>query len=231
MNEVLSLMTQSGSDIMRGVWVTVQLLVLSCALAFALAVPLAVARTSESRWLSTPSRFFMSVFRGTPLLVQIFVMYYGLAQFAFVRASPLWLLFGGSFSCALCALTLNLSAYMAEDIRGGIAGVPAGEKEAALAFGMSRFMLTWSVVVPRAIGIVAPTLGNEIVLQLKSTALASTITVLDLTGVARRISVETYTTDALMLAGVVYVGITAILSTVLTRAEGILNRHLASVRV
>jgi len=147
-----------------------------------------------------------------------------------VRASPLWLLVGGSFSCALCALTLNLAAYMAEDIRGGIAGVPAGEKEAALAFGMSRSMLTWFVIVPRAIGIVAPTLGNEIVLQLKSTALASTITVLDLTGVARRISIETYTTDALMLAGIVYVGITAVLSTVLKRVEGLLNRHLGSAR-
>ncbi|WP_241018862.1 ABC transporter permease subunit [Paraburkholderia sp. Tr-20389] len=223
-------MTQSGLDIAHGLWITLQLLVLSCALAFALAVPLAVARTSDSRWLSTPSRLFMSVFRGTPLLVQIFVLYYGLAQFSWVRASPLWLLVGGSFSCALCALTLNLAAYMAEDIRGGIGGVPAGEKEAALAFGMSRFMLTWFVVVPRAIGIVAPTLGNEIVLQLKSTALASTITVLDLTGVVRRISIESYTTDALILAGVVYVGITAVLSAVLKRAESVLNRHLRNAR-
>ncbi len=230
MSEIFHVIAQSGPDIVRGVWITLQLLVLSCVLSFVLAVPIAVARTSESRWLSVPSRVFMSVFRGTPLLVQIFVLYYGLAQFSIVRASPLWLLVGGSFSCALCALTFNLAAYMAEDIRGGINGVPAGEKEAAAAFGMGRFMVTWYIVVPRAIGIVAPTLGNEVVLQLKSTALASTITVLDLTGVARRISIETYTTDALILAGIAYVGITALLSTVLKQVELSLNKHLVRSR-
>lgn len=226
MNEWIAPIAQAWPELLQGLWITLQLLVLSCVLGFVLAVPLAVARTAQSKWLSTPSRLFMSVFRGTPLLVQIFVLYYGLAQFPFIRQSPLWLVVGGSFSCALTALTLNLAAYMAEDIRGGIIGVPAGEKEAATAFGMSRFMVTWYIVVPRAIGIVAPTLGNEVVLQLKSTALASTITVLDLTGVARRLSIEAYTTDALILAGVVYVGITAVMSVLLKYGEGRLNRHL-----
>jgi polar amino acid transport system permease protein len=115
---------------------------------------------------------------------------------------------------------------MAEDLRGGINGVPAGEKEAAASFGMSRFMITWFIVVPRAIGIVAPTLGNEVIQQLKSTALASTITVLDLTGVARRLSIQAYTTDALLVAGLAYVGVTALLSSLLKFGESRLNRHL-----
>ncbi|SCK27323.1 ABC transporter permease [Vogesella sp. LIG4] len=226
MDELLSLLHQSGSELLAGLWTSLELLVCSCLLGFLLAVPLAVARSSPSSWMATPSRMFMNLFRGTPLLVQIFVLYYGLAQFAWLRDSPLWLLIGGSFSCALLALTLNLAAYMAEDIRGGINGVPAGEKEAAASFGMSRFMITWFIVVPRAIGIVAPTLGNEVILQLKSTALASTITVLDLTGVARRLSIQAYTTDALLLAGLIYVGVTALLSSLLKLGENRLNRHL-----
>jgi polar amino acid transport system permease protein len=226
MDELLSLLSQSGPELLAGLLTSLELLVCSCLLGFLLAVPLAVARTARSPWLATPSRLFMGLFRGTPLLVQIFVLYYGLAQFTWVRHSPLWLLVGGSFSCALLALTLNLAAYMAEDLRGGINGVPAGEKEAAASFGMSRFMITWFIVVPRAIGIVAPTLGNEVIQQLKSTALASTITVLDLTGVARRLSIQAYTTDALLVAGLAYVGVTALLSSLLKFGESRLNRHL-----
>lgn len=226
MDELFSLLRQSGPELLAGLLTSLELLVCSCLLGFLLAVPLAVARTARSPWLATPSRLFMGLFRGTPLLVQIFVLYYGLAQFAWVRHSPLWLLVGGSFSCALLALTLNLAAYMAEDLRGGINGVPAGEKEAAASFGMSRFMITWFIVVPRAIGIVAPTLGNEVIQQLKSTALASTITVLDLTGVARRLSIQAYTTDALLVAGLAYVGVTALLSSLLKFGESRLNRHL-----
>lgn len=226
MDSLMTLLAQSGPALLSGLLTSLELLVLSCLLGFLLALPLAVARTSQSRWLSLPSRIFMTAFRGTPLLVQIFILYYGLAQFAWVRHSPLWLLVGGSFSCALAALTLNLAAYMAEDLRGGIVGVPAGEKEAALSFGMSRFMLTWAIVVPRAIGIVAPTLANEVVLQLKSTALASTITVLDLTGVARRLSIAAYNTDALIVAGIVYVAVATLLSLLLKYAEGRLNPHL-----
>jgi polar amino acid transport system permease protein len=222
----MTLIAQSGPALLSGLMTSLELLVLSCLLGFLLALPLAVARTAQSRWLSLPSRVFMTAFRGTPLLVQIFILYYGLAQFTWVRHSPLWLLVGGSFSCALVALTLNLAAYMAEDLRGGIVGVPAGEKEAALSFGMGRFMLTWAIVVPRAIGIVAPTLANEVVLQLKSTALASTITVLDLTGVARRLSIAAYNTDALIVAGIVYVAVAALLSLLLKYAEGRLNPHL-----
>ncbi|MDN0076692.1 ABC transporter permease subunit [Crenobacter sp. SG2303] len=226
MDSLVLLLTESGPVLLSGLVTSLKLLVLSCLFGFMLAVPLAVARSAQSRWLSLPSRAFMTVFRGTPLLVQLFILYYGLAQFDWVRHSPLWLLLEGSFSCALLALTLNIAAYMAEDIRGGIAGVPAGEQEAAAAFGMSRFMITWYIVVPRAIGIVAPTLANEVVLQLKSTALASTITVLDLTGVARRLSIAAYDTDALILAGVAYVAIAALLSSMLKFAEGRLNPHL-----
>lgn len=225
MDQLVSLLSLSWPALLDGLWISLQLLLLSCVLGFALAVPLAMARSSPRRWIALPSRLFMSAFRGTPLLVQIFILYYGLAQFEWVRDSALWLLVGDAFPCALLALTLNLAAYMAEDIRGGILGVPAGEKEAATAFGMSRLMVTWYIVVPRAIGISAPTLGNEIVLQLKSTALASTITVLDLTGVARRLSIESYTTDALLLAGLLYIVIAAVLSLLTRYGEACLNRH------
>lgn len=205
-----------------GLWITLQLLVISSLCGLALAVPLAAARLSRVAPLAWAGAAYSGFFRGTPLLVQIFLVYYGLAQFSFVRHSPLWVVLRAAYPCALIALSLNMAAYVGEVLRGGILAVPRGEQEAAAALGLRPLLAFRLVVLPRALRLMLPALGNEVVVQLKSTALASTITLLDLTGVARRLSAASYTTDPLIIAGLIY----AVLAWMLARGTRGLERWL-----
>ena len=198
--------------LIAGLWITLELLVVSSTIGIILAVPVALARVSPSRLLSVPATAFTYFFRGTPLLVQIFLIYFGLPQFDLVRNSILWPLLRDPLPCALLAFSLNMSAYVAEVIRGGILGVPKGEREAALAVGMPRGLLIRRIVLPRAFRVTLPALSNEVVLQLKATSLASTVTLLDVTGVGRRIAAKTYTSEALFMAGAIYIVLTVILA-------------------
>ena len=206
--EALGLPAESLYEAWEGLTITLQLLLGSVTIAFLLAVPLALAATSGLRWLARMAGTYSALFRGTPVLVQLFIVYYGLSQFEAVRASPLWWLLQDAFYCGLLTLSLNLAAYMAEDLRAGILAVPQGEKEAALSLGMSPLQCYRHIVFPAAWRIATPPLGNEVISQLKATALVSTITVLDMTGVARRMAAASYTTDALVVAGGVYALIT-----------------------
>lgn len=226
-NDYLTLLLESGPTLLDGLWVTLKLLVGSCVVGFVLSVPLAVARLSTRTGIRRAADVYSGIFRGTPLLVQIFIFYYGLSQFEAVRDSPAWWLLEDSFYCGWLVLSLNLTAYMAEDIRAGIMAVPQGEKEAGLAYGLSRFQLYRYIVIPRALTIATPVLGNEIIAQLKATALVSTITVLDLTGVVRRLSATSYTTDALILAGVMYALITLLISWLVRWVERRNTQHLS----
>ena len=226
LSDLWDLVVDNQQAFLRGIGLTLELLLLSAAIAFLLAVPLALMRLSRH---GGPRRFayvYTYLFRGTPLLTQLFLIYYGLAQFDAVRHSPLWPILRDPWPCALIALSLNMSAYVAEVLRGGILGVPAGEREAGVAAGLSPFQLYRLVVLPRAFRIALPALGNEMVVQMKSTALVSTITLLDLTGIARRIVTRTYSTDALFVAGIIYVALTYAISRGFRLAEGRLNRYL-----
>jgi len=225
-NDYLALLVESGPDILEGLIITLKLLVGSCLVGFLLSVPLAIARVSEHRGINRLASSYSAIFRGTPLLVQIFIFYYGLSQFEAVRNSPAWLLLNDSFYCGLLVLALNLTAYMAEDIRAGIMAVPAGEKEAGLAYGLTKFQRYRYIIIPRALSIATPVLGNEVICQLKATALVSTITVLDMTGVVRRLSAASYTTDALIIAGVIYALITLLISLIVRLAEHRNTRYL-----
>jgi len=227
LSDLWDLVVDNQQAFLRGVGLTLELLLLSAAIAFLLAVPLALMRLSRR---GGPRRFayiYIYLFRGTPLLTQLFLIYYGLAQFEAVRHSLLWPILRDPWPCALIALSLNMSAYVAEVLRGGILGVPASEREAGLAAGLSPFQLYRLIILPRAFRIALPALGNEMVVQMKSTALVSTITLLDLTGVSRRIVSRTYSTDALFVAGIIYVVMTYAISRGFRLAEGRLNRHLA----
>lgn len=226
LNDYLALLAEKGPDILDGLQLTLELLLGSSVVGFLLSVPLAVARTSTHRGVSRFASAYSAIFRGTPLLVQIFIFYYGLSQFEWVRNSPAWLVLNDSFYCGVTVLALNLTAYMAEDIRAGILAVPAGEKEAATAYGLTTFERYRYIILPRALSIATPVLGNEMIAQLKATALVSTITVLDLTGVARRLSAVSYTTDALIIAGAIYAMITLIISLAVRLAEHHNNRYL-----
>jgi len=220
-------MIDSLPRLLDGAFVTLQLVVLALAIGIALAVPLALARTSRQWWLSAPAFSYIFFFRGTPLLVQIFLVYYGVSQFEVVREGVLWPILREPYWCAIIAFSLNTAGYTAEIFRGGIRGVPHGEIEAARAVGMSGGLLMRRIVLPRAFRIALPAYGNEVILMLKGSALASTITLLDLTGVARTIIARTYMPIELFaMAGVIYLIITFCIVRGVRYAEWRLSPHL-----
>jgi polar amino acid transport system permease protein len=227
MSDLIALVADNQAAFLNGLWLTIELVALSSAIALTLAVPIAIARASGPGWANRTAYAYTYLFRGTPLLTQLFLLYYGLAQFEAVRTSPLWPILKDPWPCALIVLSLNMSAYAGEVLRGGIAGVPLGEREAALAMGMPLSLLYRRIILPRAFGIALPALGNEVIIQLKGTALVSTITLLDLTGVARRISTRTYSIDALIVAGLIYLILTWMVGRAFRLAESRMNRHRA----
>lgn len=201
LTSLLTLAETYWPQFLRGLWLTVQLTVLSCLLGFLFAVPLALARLSRNWLVAGAASIYSICFRGSPLLVQLFLIYYGLPSVLLqlyggdvpaMRASIFWPLLDSPFALALIAFTLNTGAYMAEPIRGGILAVPSGEREAALACGMSRALLIRRILLPRGLRIAIPALSNETILTMKATSLVSLVTMLDLMGAAGRAFVQTY---------------------------------------
>jgi polar amino acid transport system permease protein len=218
-------------ELLQGAWLTIQLVALSGVVGLFLAVPTALMRVSPRWWLRGPAYGYIFFFRGTPLLVQIFLVYYGLGQFEAVRESVLWPILREPYWCAIIAFALNTGAYIAEIFRGAIEAVPAGEVEAARAFGMSKALSYRRIVLPRAFRIAMPAYGNEIILMLKGSALASTITLLDLTGMARTIIARTYMpVEIFLAAGVLYLLMTFVFTQGYRQLERRLNRYLLHQR-
>ncbi len=212
--------------LLDGAWLTLELVLLSGLMGISLAIPLALMRSSENFWLRVFPFAYIFFFRGTPLLVQIFLIYYGASQFDAVKESFLWPVLKEPYWCAIIAFTLNTAAYSAELFRGAIQAIPKGELEAAQAMGMSRPLMIRRIVLPRAFGIALPAYGNEMVLMLKGSALASTITLLDLTGMARTIIARTYTPlEMFLAAGLVYLVIAAVMIGAFRFLEYRFNRY------
>ena len=218
--------------LLSGTWMTIQLVLLSIVLGAIVALPLALARISKNPMISGLPFAYIFFFRGTPLLVQIFLVYYGVSQLDVVRESFLWPVLREPFWCAIIAFTLNTSAYTAEIFRGAIQAIPEGEVEACKAIGMTKFQMYRRILLPRAFGIVLPAYGNEIILMLKASALASTITLLDLTGMARTIIARTYTPIEIFLAaGAIYLLISIVVIYIFRLIEKRQNRYLGSMSI
>ena len=223
----VSLMIERAPDILAGIPVTLGLVSLSLLFGGIAAIGFAIMRLSSNPVLSGFSYGYVFVFRGTPLLVQIFLIYYGIGQFEAVRESFAWPVLRDAYWCAIIAFSLNTAGYTAEIFRGGIMGVPHGEVEAARAFGMSRWTAFRRIVAPSAFRLALPAYGNEIILMLKGSALASTITLLDLTGVARTIIARTYMPIELFtMAGIIYLILTFLIVRSVRFAEYRLSPHL-----
>jgi polar amino acid transport system permease protein len=207
-----------------GLVVTIELLVLSVVFGIALAVPVGLVQVTGPWFLALPARAFCTIIRGTPLLIQVWLLYYGLGSLfpsiPEIRHSFLWPILREGFFYAVLAFTLSFAGYEGEVIRGALAGVPRGEIEAARAFGMTRFQVVTRVWLPRALRMVLPTLAGETVLQLKSTPLAATITVMDLFGVANMIRQDTYRIyEPLLLVATIYILLTFIITRVFRVVE------------
>ncbi|RUX49439.1 ABC transporter permease [Mesorhizobium sp. M4A.F.Ca.ET.050.02.1.1] len=220
---------QTLLKLLTGVPLTLHLAVSSVALGAVLAIILALARLSGLRILAWPASCYVFVFRSTPLLVQIFLVYHGLGQFHVVRASFLWPVLREPYWCALIALTLNTAAYSSEIVRGALLSVPPGQIEAARACGMSSFTLYRRIVFPLALRHALPGYGNEFILMIKSTALASIITLMEVTGLATELISESFRAiEILMVAAAIYLFINFTVTRRVQWAEYALSAELRS---
>lgn len=193
-----------------GLWVTINLLVLSVIFGMIFAVPLGLVQATGSRWFSLPARAFCTFIRGTPLLVQVWLLYFGFGSLfpliPGIRESFLWPVLREGYFYALLALTISFAGYEGEVMRGAFLAVPKGELEAGKAFGMSPWRILRRIWLPRAFRLALPTLLGDTALQLKSTPLAATVTVLDLFGISNKIRQDTFRVyEPLLLVLVIYV--------------------------
>ena len=208
----------------QGLWRTIWILAVTVALGMLLAIPLGLAQAAGPWWLSAPARVFCTVIRGTPLLLQLWLLYYGLGslfpQIPWIRQGDLWPYLRQAWPYAVTALTLSFAAYEGEVMRGAFLGVPRGQLEAARAMGMPRLTAFRRVWLPQALHRALPTLGGETVLQLKATPLVATITVVDIYAVASRVRQDTFIIyEPLLLLAAVYMAVTGLIVLAFRRLE------------
>ncbi|MCK9259259.1 MAG: ABC transporter permease [Azoarcus sp.] len=209
-----AVITENLPEYAAGLWLTLQLTVLSLVAGLLLAVPLAVLRTAGPLVVSRMVWAYSYFFRGTPMLVQLLLVYYGLGQFEWVQArwaegNGFWLIFREPYGCALVTFALNTCAYTTEIIAGALRATPHGEIEAAQACGMSRLTVIRRILVPGALRRAIPAYSNEAIFMLHGTAIASTITLVDLTGAARNAYSQHFAPfEAFIFAGLIYMCVT-----------------------
>ena len=229
MNFDFALIMDSIPKMLMGIGLTFQLLFLSGVLGLALAIILLLMRISGRWYLVAPTMVYIYIFRGTPILIQIFIIYHGLPQYDFIRDSIFWPILREPFGCAALALTLNTGAYVSEILRGGVLGVDRGVKEAGAALGLSARHRFVYITSPIAIRLCLPAYSNDVISLMKSTALVSTITLLDMMGIARTIVAETYAPYEIFISlMVIYLILTWILQRSFGWTEKRLSRHVKS---
>ena len=202
--------------IVKGIWTTIWIMVVTQVLGLLLAIPLGLAQAAGPWWLAMPSSAFCGLIRGTPLLLQLWLLYYGLGSLfpsiPWIRDSSLWPILRQAWPYAVLALTLSVAGYSGEVMRGAFKGVAHGQLEAAKAMGMPRLTIFRRIWMPQAFQRVLPTLGGETVLTLKSTPLVATITVIDIYAVSSRIRQDTFVVyEPLLLLAVVYMAIAGLI--------------------
>ncbi|KOO03650.1 ABC transporter permease [Vibrio nereis] len=219
-----SLIVESFPIYLSGLWTTAWMVGVALVIGLAVAIPLAVARNSHNYLFMAPSWAYIYFFRGTPLLVQLYLIYYGMDQFFPVKDTP-W---ENAWFCALVAFVLNTSAYTAEIIRGAINGLPKGEIEAAKAYGMSTFMTYRRITLPSALRRALPVYSNEVIFMLHGSAVAGIVTIVDLTGAARLVNSRYYAPfESFLTAGMFYMALTFMILWCFKLAE---KRFLAYTR-
>lgn len=205
--------------IAQGIPTSLMLTLVSLSIAFILAVVMTFLLSMENRAAKAVVNGFLTLFTGTPLLVQFFLIYYGPGQFQWIVHSPVWLLLSNAWFCAMLALALNSAAYTTQLFHGAVKAIPKGQWETCAALGLNRLQ-TLKILVPYALKRALPSYSNEIILVFKGTSLASTITIMDIMGYARQLYGTEY--DALTIygiAGAIYLVITGIMTLLLRKLE------------
>jgi len=208
----LELMASSFPKLLNATLVTLKLLSLSVIFGLILGLFFAILRLNKNIFLNRFSYFYSYIFRGTPLLVQIFIIYFGLGQIEFLRSSFLWIILKEPYWCAIIAFSLNTGAYTSEILRSAFQTINKGFIEAGDSLGISKKIIFYKIQIPIAIRQSLPAYGNEIILMLKGTSLASTVTLMDLTGVAKYIISTTFKPiEVFIVAGGIYLFMTFII--------------------
>ncbi|KNY17823.1 MULTISPECIES: ABC transporter permease [unclassified Shinella] len=219
--------TKYGPSYLSGLGVTLLLVILSVVLGGLISLPLAFARMSKNPVLSWIAYGYVYFFRGTPLLTQLFLVYYGLGSFsAELKAWGLWWFFRDAWNCALLTFTLNTAAYQAEILRGAIESVPRGQHEGAAALGLPKQVAFFKVILPQALIVALRPYGNEIILMIKGSAIVAIVTVFDLMGETRRTFSRTFDYQAYLWAALLYLLMVELLRNLWAWLETRLTRHL-----
>ncbi|WP_187971458.1 ABC transporter permease [Aquibium microcysteis] len=212
---------------LSGLGVTLTLVGVSIVLGALLSIPVAWMRLSRNPIVAGIAYGYVYFFRGTPLLAQTFLIYYGLGSFRpELQALGLWTFFREAWYCAILAFTLNTAAYQAEILRGAIASVPRGQWEAGAALGLSKLQTLWTIVLPQALVVALRPYGNEIILMIKGSAIVAIITVYDLMGETRRAYSRTFDFQTYIWAAVIYLAIVELLRNVVDWIERRITVHL-----
>ena len=221
------LLKENGWRLVAGLKITLQVMAISCSIGFVLAYPLCKARMSRIWIVSNATLCFVTFFRGTPLLCQLYLVYYGAGEIRpFLTDYGVWWFFRDAFFCCIFAFTLNTAAYQAEIMRGALAAVPKGQTDAAKALGLSRYRIARHVVWPQAMLVALRPLGNEFILMLKASALAAVITVLDLMGQTRFVFARTFDFSIYLYASLIYLVMAETIRRICDGVERALSRHL-----
>lgn len=218
---------QYGPKMLSGLGVTLTLVSIAIVCGAIISLPVAFGRLSKNPVISKLAFAYVYVFRGTPLIAQLFLIYYGLGQFrAQLDALGLWFFFRDAWNCALFAFSLNTAAYQAEILRGAIESVPKGQWEGAAALGLSKLQTFYKIILPQALIVALRPYGNEIILMIKGSAIVALVTVFDLMGETRRAFSRTYDFQLYIWAAVFYFVIVEALRNVWNWLEARLTRHL-----
>ncbi|RBO99080.1 ABC transporter permease [Pseudochrobactrum asaccharolyticum] len=223
----IDLIETYGPRYWSGLKTTLILVSISIVLGALLSLPVALARMSDNRILGAIAYGYVYFFRGTPLLAQIFLIYYGLGTFRpFLETIGLWSFFREAWYCAILAFTLNTAAYQAEILRGAIASVPKGQWEGAHALGLSKFQTFRKIILPQALVVALRPYGNEIILMIKGSAIVAIITVYDLMGETRRAYSRTFDFQTYLWAAIIYLAIVEVLRNIIEWIERRITIHL-----
>jgi len=212
---------------LSGLGVTLALVSISCLIGAVLSVPIAYARMSRNPLLYGPAYAYVYFFRGTPLLAQAFLIYYGTGSFRpQLEAIGLWFFFREAWYCALLAFSLNTAAYQAEILRGAIESVPKGQWEGAASLGLGKLQTLYKIILPQALIVALRPYGNELILMIKGSAIVAIITVYDLMGETRRAYSRTFDFQTYIWAALIYLSVVESLRHAIDWIERRITRHL-----
>ena len=229
---LITVYTQDFADryamkFLHGIWVTFQIVGLSVVIGMLLSFPLALARLSKNKIIGSIAFGYSYLMRGTPLLAQTYLVYYGLGAFSSeLREIGLWWFFRDAFNCVVLIFTLNTAAYQAEILRGAIQNVPKGQIEAGEAMGLSRFIIFWKIVLPQAFITALRPYGNELILMIKGSAIASLVTVFDLMGETKHAYSRSFDFQTYVWAAIMYLSVVETIRRLVGRLEKRLTKHL-----